>query len=97
MKFLMKLPGVDMKFQAIFMRTAVTVAVFTGFTLSHQQSAQAQIGGTVCASGLILVNGVCVSVNNTTGVPTPALLPGLIGLGVGLLRKRKAQKAKVDI
>lgn len=28
-----------------------------------------------------------------TAVPTPALLPGLIGLGLGVLRKRKAQAA----
>jgi hypothetical protein len=28
-----------------------------------------------------------------TAVPTPALLPGLIGLGLGVLRKRKAQMA----
>jgi hypothetical protein len=25
-----------------------------------------------------------------TAVPTPAILPGLIGLGLGMLRKRKA-------
>jgi len=30
----------------------------------------------------------------STAVPTPALLPGLIGLGVGMLRKRKAEAAK---
>lgn len=28
---------------------------------------------------------------NATLVPTPALLPGLIGLGLGLWRKRKAE------
>jgi hypothetical protein len=28
---------------------------------------------------------------NATPVPTPALLPGLIGLGLGLWRKRKAE------
>ncbi|NEQ27541.1 MAG: PTPA-CTERM sorting domain-containing protein [Microcoleus sp. SIO2G3] len=85
-----------MKFQAISMSVAVTVAVFTGLTLSHQESAQAQV--TVCAGGLVLVNGVCVSAGgNPAQVPTPALLPGLIGLGVGLLRKRKAKKAEVDI
>ncbi len=84
-----------MKFQAIFMRTAVTVAVFTGLTLSHQESAQAQIGVDVCVG--VLQNGVCVTTGNTAQVPTPALLPGLIGLGVGLLRKRKAKEAEVDI
>jgi len=30
---------------------------------------------------------------NTTAIPTPALLPGLIGLGLGILRKRKAEAA----
>ncbi|WP_017318670.1 PTPA-CTERM sorting domain-containing protein [Mastigocladopsis repens] len=86
-----------MKFQAICISAAVTVAMFTGLTLSHQESAQAQLlpGVTVCTGGLVLVNGVCVSVNNTTGVPTPALLPGLIGLGASLLRKRKAKNAEV--
>jgi hypothetical protein len=29
-----------------------------------------------------------------TAIPTPALLPGLIGLGVGVLRKRKAEEAQ---
>ncbi len=29
-----------------------------------------------------------------TAVPTPALLPGLIGLGMGVLRKRKAEAAE---
>lgn len=85
-----------MKFQAIFMSAAVTVAVFTGLTLSHQESAQAQQR---CAIGFQRnALGICVRIGGgTTGVPTPALLPGLIGLGVGLLRKRKAQKAEVDI
>lgn len=32
---------------------------------------------------------------NPTAIPTPALLPGLIAMGVGVLRKRKAEAAKV--
>jgi hypothetical protein len=32
--------------------------------------------------------------DNTTAVPTPALLPGLIGLGMGVLRKRKREAAE---
>lgn len=32
---------------------------------------------------------------NSTPIPTPALLPGLIAMGVGVLRKRKAEAAKV--
>ncbi|MBW4578090.1 MAG: PTPA-CTERM sorting domain-containing protein [Tildeniella nuda ZEHNDER 1965/U140] len=31
-----------------------------------------------------------------TAIPTPALLPGLIGLGLGILRQRKAQAAAVS-
>jgi phosphoheptose isomerase len=33
--------------------------------------------------------------NKTTSVPTPALLPGLIAIGAGVLRKRKAEQATV--
>lgn len=33
------------------------------------------------------------TVPNPTPVPTPALLPGLVGLGLGVLRKRKAEAA----
>jgi len=33
--------------------------------------------------------------NSATAVPTPALLPGLIGLGVGMLHKRRKVTAKV--
>lgn len=32
-----------------------------------------------------------------TAVPTPALLPGLIGLGVAALRKRKSQKVEAKV
>lgn len=59
-------------------------------------------------SGTILGNGALTAIfstNTTTGatswaadltpVPTPALLPGLIGLGLGVLRKRRAE-AKVE-
>ncbi|ARV61310.1 hypothetical protein BZZ01_24235 [Nostocales cyanobacterium HT-58-2] len=87
-----------MKFQAISMGVVLSVAVFTGLTLSHQESAQAQLqlpDGSICIG--IIQNGVCISTGGTTQVPTPALLPGLIGLGVGLLRKQKAKKAEVDI
>lgn len=29
-------------------------------------------------------------------VPTPALLPGLVALGIGVMRKRKTQESKVN-
>jgi len=41
-----------------------------------------------------LSSNVTSSSFTPTAVPTPALLPGLIGLGVGVLRKRKAEAAK---
>ena len=34
---------------------------------------------------------------NPTPVPTPVLLPGLIGLGLGVLKKRKAEVSKAAI
>jgi hypothetical protein len=35
--------------------------------------------------------------NQTTDVPTPALLPGLIGLGLNVWRKRKAETSEQEI
>lgn len=35
--------------------------------------------------------------SDSTAIPTPALLPGLIGLGLGVLRKRKAEAAKQTV
>lgn len=79
-----------MKFPTIFIGVALTVTVFAGLTLTHQESTQAQtginVGGVVCVD----LNQPGCSAASPISVPTPALLPGLIGLGVGLLRKRKA-------
>ena len=41
----------------------------------------------------LLIDNVTGNVS-PTAVPTPALLPGLIGLGVAALRKRKTEAAK---
>lgn len=38
-----------------------------------------------------------ITVTKPTAVPTPALLPGLIGLGVAALRKRKQEKVKAQV
>ena len=35
------------------------------------------------------------SASNSTNIPTPALLPGLIGLGAAALRKRKGEQSEV--
>jgi len=42
-------------------------------------------------SSIALKQGV--TGGNPTAVPTPALLPGLIGFGLGILRKRRAERA----
>jgi hypothetical protein len=41
----------------------------------------------------VFVKGGTLGVSNPTAVPTPALLPGLIGMGVAALRKRKRAAA----
>ena len=42
------------------------------------------------------LNGATSYSMTVTAVPTPALLPGLIGLGMGMLRKRKKEMAAVS-
>ena len=37
------------------------------------------------------INQVSLNTIGGTAIPTPALLPGLVGLGLGVLRKRKAE------
>ena len=36
-------------------------------------------------------------VNTSTAVPTPALLPGLVAMGIGVLRKRKAEAIETSV
>ena len=57
-----------------------------------------QFGGSTVAKGSLLAASFGSAKNsfsqitiNTTAVPTPALLPGLLALGAGVIRKRKAQ------
>ncbi|NEQ53243.1 MAG: PTPA-CTERM sorting domain-containing protein [Leptolyngbya sp. SIO3F4] len=56
-----------------------------------------QFGNTTVANGLLVATSFVdtdgFSFNLTTeAVPTPALLPGLIGLGLSIVRKRKQQE-----
>ena len=44
-----------------------------------------------------LVDNIQFNNAQATAVPTPALLPGLIGLGAAALRKRKAEKIKAEV
>jgi hypothetical protein len=49
------------------------------------------------SNGFIGAGGTAYSLNLTsTPVPTPALLPGLVGLGVAALRKRKGEGAEKE-
>ena len=56
-------------------------------------SAPAQTG--VGAFRFRVLNGNISQVSVTT-IPTPALLPGLLGLGVAALRKRKSEESEVE-
>ena len=51
--------------------------------------------GTLFSGNLALSNGAGFS-STVTPIPTPALLPGLMGLGVAALRKRKGEGSKVE-
>ena len=43
----------------------------------------------------VFIKAGTLGVTNPDPIPTPALLPGLIGLGLGVLRKRKAEAAEL--
>lgn len=65
-------------------------ATFTGFFKSGGDSTAAT--GLFTAQSAFNPTSYSLSLK-AAPIPTPALLPGLIGLGVGVLRKRKAEKA----
>lgn len=52
------------------------------------------VGQFTTQSGFTGKNGATISLDVTTAVPTPALLPGLLALGAGVLRKRKSEVAE---
>jgi hypothetical protein len=43
------------------------------------------------------VNVGFITSSSSTPIPTPVLLPGLIGLGLGALRKQKSEKVKAEL
>lgn len=47
----------------------------------------------ISGPGIIVGSGVWTYSRTSTPVPTPALLPGLIGMGIGTLRKKRKGKA----
>ncbi len=77
------------------------------FTLSFATQIKNALTGTVVGDGTLTAqvrDGFVVGTNegvssfsvSVTAVPTPALLPGLIGLGVGVLRKRKLEAVESE-
>lgn len=46
---------------------------------------------TLSGYNALAIDSIELSGSNVQPIPTPALLPGLIGLGLGMFRKRKAQ------
>lgn len=65
-------------------------ATFTGFFRSGSDLTAAT--GLFTAQSTFNPTSYSLSIK-AAPIPTPALLPGLIGLGIGVLRKRKAEKA----
>jgi hypothetical protein len=79
------------------------VAIVGDYGSSGLQSFSSTIGvtgnytlgfGVLNATDNILNSSLTIDNVSVTPVPTPALLPGLIGLGVGVLRKRKGNAAE---
>jgi len=68
----------------IGLRSLLTAGTSLSFTYDQAFGTSAS----AAQSAFIAANG------DVAAVPTPALLPGLVGLGFGVLRKRKAEAAK---
>ena len=65
-------------------------------TLSTIKKLSVIAAGATCLSLGVINPAHAVTRPNPKAIPTPALLPGLIGLGVGVLRKRKAAATAVE-
>lgn len=74
--------------------TTATITNFAGFNgFDPNGTWRLRIGDSVGLDTGALLNTTRL---NITSVPTPALLPGLIGLGVGVWRKRKGDVAEAE-
>lgn len=67
-----------------------TITAPTSAKLSFTEKGPADRGGSV-------LDDVVLEQTQATPVPTPALLPGLIGLGVAALRKRKSEQVAAEV
>lgn len=83
-----------MKIKAIYISIALTIAMFSGLTLVQQESATAQVQSHKKVT-VVKKTPPYKGKEPPKKVPTPALLPGLVALGIGLLRKRKPEESKV--
>lgn len=86
-------------FAETFAATPTLTSIVRSFTVTSASSAVLSFAeqGTPNLGGSIL-DAVRLEQTQATAIPTPALLPGLIALGVTTIRKRKAeQKEAVEV
>ena len=82
----------------------VTVKASTFFSAYLFQGLTGVTSGTFNVAGVTTGNNgqhanlshLSVFTSEPTAIPTPALLPGLIGLGLGVLRKRRQQEQSAE-
>lgn len=72
---------------------AIEIVYFEGWGGASLEFFTQQADGSLRLVG-DTANGGLGTAATPTAVPTPALLPGLLGLGLGVLRKRKAAQAE---
>jgi len=53
--------------------------------------------GTLSALSAVRLNGKNLANVAVVTIPTPALLPGLIGMGIAAIRKRKSEESEVEV
>ena len=75
--------------KAIGISAVLTTGVALGLVFSNQNFA-------VAAGENSGTDQKATKSDEKTKVPTPALLPGLVALGIGVMRKRKTQESKVN-
>lgn len=79
----------------VFKLATAPTAASGKFSYSFANAGNYKIGiGIVDVGDATGSSGLTISNANVEAIPTPALLPGLIGLGLGVVRKRKSEAAK---
>ncbi|PSB22011.1 hypothetical protein C7B65_00935 [Phormidesmis priestleyi ULC007] len=85
--------GISFDLTKFIYNNSTSSATFEGFFRSGADSIAAK--GGLFTSQLTNFNPATYSAS-IVAIPTPALLPGLIGLGMGMLRKRKKEMAAAN-